>query len=69
MNHWLQSKIYECPKCEAKYLHDKGYMHEVFTCQKRNAAEPILTDGLPVPAREADLSSVSRAVNERQQNP
>ena len=35
MNHWMQTKLYECPKCEAKYVHDKGYSHQLFKCPSR----------------------------------
>ena len=38
MNHWLQKKRYACPRCGATYLHDKGYMHAVFLCPKREPA-------------------------------
>lgn len=48
MNLWKQTRQFECPRCEAKYVHDKGYMHEVFLCPNRvrtaqgNAAGPLL---------------------------
>lgn len=38
MNRWLQTKLYECPRCRAQYVHDKGYQHELFLCLKRKLA-------------------------------
>jgi len=35
MNHWLQAKLYECPRCRATYLHDKAYHHDLFQCVRR----------------------------------
>jgi hypothetical protein len=32
VNHWLQTKRYECPDCGATYLHDKAYRHACFDC-------------------------------------
>jgi hypothetical protein len=52
MNRWLQTKKYQCPRCEERYVHDKGYEHEVFLCPHRgggrngNAAIPRKT-GVP----------------------
>ena len=38
MNHWIQSKLYVCPRCKAMYLHDKAYHHALFLCLKREPA-------------------------------
>lgn len=38
MNLWLQTRVYECPKCKANYLHDMAYKHHLSECAKRQAA-------------------------------
>lgn len=35
MNHWLQTKLFRCPKCLARYIHDRGYAHACFFCPRR----------------------------------
>ena len=35
MNHWLQTKQYQCPVCKAIYLHDRAYFHVLFRCSAR----------------------------------
>lgn len=37
MNRWLQSRVYECPKCKSHYLHDMAYKHNLSECPKRPA--------------------------------
>ena len=32
MNHWLQTRQYVCPACQATYLHDQAYHHALFQC-------------------------------------
>lgn len=39
MNHWMQRKLYECPACHAKYLHDRAHEHAVYLCPLRH--EPV----------------------------
>lgn len=34
-----RGELYHCPKCQATYLHDGGYRHEVFECPAR--AQPM----------------------------
>jgi len=34
-NHWMQTRLFQCPKCLATYLHDRAYMHQLFQCVKR----------------------------------
>ena len=36
MNHWLQTKLYACSTCKALLLHDKMYLHALFTCPARS---------------------------------
>jgi transcription initiation factor IIE alpha subunit len=36
MNHWLQTRLFTCPKCMENYTHDKAYQHALFLCLKRN---------------------------------
>ena len=38
MNHWQQTKTYQCPKCGATYLHDRAYPHDCFRCPARQMA-------------------------------
>lgn len=38
MNRWLQSRVYECTHCEATYVHDRAYHHDLFLCFKRKLA-------------------------------
>ena len=60
MNRWLQSKIYECPQCQASYRHDEAYFHALFAClnrggsRKESAAVPRHT-GVPAPAVVTNL--------------
>lgn len=35
MNHWLQRKLFQCLKCGATYVHDRGYAHQLFLCPKQ----------------------------------
>jgi|CXWL01.1.fsa_nt_gi hypothetical protein len=37
MNPWLQTKLYECHLCDAKYLHDKAREHQLYRCPRRVA--------------------------------
>ena len=41
MNHWMQTRQYTCPRCQAAYLHDKAYHHALFRCPKRAHDHPI----------------------------
>ena len=36
MNSCLQTKLYECPKCGASYVHDRANFHACFLCSMRN---------------------------------
>jgi ribosomal protein L37AE/L43A len=38
MNKWQQRKKYQCPSCEATYLHDRAYFHALFRCPGRAGA-------------------------------
>lgn len=38
MNGRLQRKLFTCPRCRARYLHDHGYRHDLFQCVKRRGA-------------------------------
>jgi len=38
MNRWLQTRLFTCPKCGARYLHDRGYFHALFQCGRRTTA-------------------------------
>jgi transcription initiation factor IIE alpha subunit len=35
MNHWLQTKLFTCQTCGARYTHDRAYRHDVFDCPNR----------------------------------
>jgi len=35
MNNWWQKRVFECPRCRERYLHDRAYQHDLFLCQKR----------------------------------
>ena len=48
MNFWLQTKLYECHLCHAKYLHDKAREHQLYRCPER-AAIVQGDGGRPVP--------------------
>ena len=48
MNPWLQTKLYECHLCDAKYLHDKAREHQLYRCPRR-AANVQGDGGRPVP--------------------
>ena len=39
MNHWLQTKLYDCPRCDASYVHDRAYHHALFLCLHREGAQ------------------------------
>jgi hypothetical protein len=39
MNLWLQTRLFTCLKCGAKYVHDKSYFHACFKCPKRAQAQ------------------------------
>ena len=41
MNRWLQTRLFECPKCGASYTHDQAYFHDLFQCLKRNMPGPV----------------------------
>lgn len=43
MNHWRQTRIFKCHRCHRQYLHDRGYVHELFQCPKRPMARRIET--------------------------
>ena len=46
---WMQTKIYQCPACQATYVHDKAYMHELFVCPNRKSLAPShAASGKPV---------------------
>jgi hypothetical protein len=34
-NRWLQTKLYHCPSCGARYLHDHAHRHHCFECPTR----------------------------------
>lgn len=55
MNHWLQTRQFKCPRCEAKYVHDRAYLHDVFLCPNRNAAKPFGHCGLPATVGDTEM--------------
>ena len=46
MNHWLQRRMFTCPKCQVNYTHDLGYQHKLFLCPKPDKPTTMEVKGL-----------------------
>ena len=62
MNLWLQTRQFKCPSVRSDLFARSRYMHEVFTCQKRNAAS-LWHERLSAPAGAARLEPSVPALN------
>ena len=60
MNRWLQTRLYECPRCEASYLHDKAYVHDLFVCPNRVQTAGVKANHQPANQEDNNGAHVSR---------
>ena len=35
MNNWLQSRLFQCRRCEVQYTHDRARTHDLYVCPFR----------------------------------